>query len=302
MNVSAVKVAAVRAAKVTVLKGKINLPHILVGVGVVGLVGTAVLAAKATRSVDDILIDALGHKANLDEAHESGELVGRSYAKESLYFYARTTGRILRHYGPTILVGTLSVAAIMGSHGIIMKRNTALVASYNAIDQAFGRYRDEVKTELGEDKEREVFERSSHPLMSDEEGTVGNGVRQRSNLGQGSIYAKWFDETSPYFDRNADVNKMFLLVKQQHFNRKLISDGFVFLNDVYEELGIPRTQAGQLVGWVYDPEDPSRDCAIDFGIFDAADNVRDFVNGFEKAVLLDFNVDGQINDLLQDRF
>ena len=302
MNVSAVKVAAVRAAKVTVLKGKINLPHILVGVGVVGLVGTAVLAAKATRSVDDILIDALGHKANLDEAHESGELVGRSYAKESLYFYARTTGRILRHYGPTILVGALSVAAIMGSHGIIMKRNTALVASYNAIDQAFGRYRDEVKTELGEDKERDVFERSSHPLMSDEDGTVGNGVRQRSNLGQGSIYAKWFDETSPYFDRNADVNKMFLLVKQQHFNRKLISDGFVFLNDVYEELGIPRTQAGQLVGWVYDPEDPNRDCAIDFGIFDAADNVRDFVNGFEKAVLLDFNVDGQINDLLQDRF
>ena len=117
-----------------------------------------------------------------------------------------------------------------------------------------------------------------------------------------SIYAKWFDETSAYFDRNADVNKMFLLVKQQHFNRKLISDGFVFLNDVYEELGIPRTQAGQLVGWVYDPEDPNRDCAIDFGIFDAADNVRDFINGFEKAVLLDFNVDGQINDLLQDRF
>ena len=75
MNVSAVKVAAVRAAKVTVLKGKINLPHILVGIGVVGLVGTAVLAAKATRSVDDILIDALGHKANLDDSHESGELV-----------------------------------------------------------------------------------------------------------------------------------------------------------------------------------------------------------------------------------
>ena len=302
MNVSAVKVAAVRAAKVTVLKGKINLPHILVGVGVVGLVGTAVLAAKASRSVDDILIDALGHKANLDDSHESGELVGRAYAKESLYFYARTTGRILRHYGPTILVGTLSVTAILGSHGIIMRRNAALVASYNAIDQAFGRYRDEVKTELGEDKEREVFERSSHPLMSDEDGSVGNGVRQRSNLGQGSIYAKWFDETSPYFDHNADVNKMFLLVKQQHFNRKLISDGFVFLNDVYEELGIPRTQAGQLVGWVYDTEDPNRDCAIDFGIFDAADNVRDFVNGFEKAVLLDFNVDGQINDLLQDRF
>ena len=61
-------------------------------------------------------------------------------------------------------------------------------------------------------------------------------------------------------------------------------------------LGIPKTAAGQIVGWVYDEEHPIGDNFIDFGIYDDKRNeqVRDFVNGRERSILLDFNVDGNI--------
>ena len=71
--------------------------------------------------------------------------------------------------------------------------------------------------------------------------------------------------------------------------------------DVYDMLGIPRTKAGQIVGWLYRPEDPNYkgDNHVDFGIYDYTKEInRDFVNGYERTILLDFNVDGPIYDLI----
>ena len=64
-------------------------------------------------------------------------------------------------------------------------------------------------------------------------------------------------------------------------------------------LGIPKTKAGQVVGWVYDPEHPVGDNYVDFGLFDLdRERVRRFVNGDERNILLDFNVDGNIWELM----
>ena len=76
---------------------------------------------------------------------------------------------------------------------------------------------------------------------------------------------------------------------------KLKNDGFLFLNDVYDSLGIPKTEAGQIVGWIYDENDPERDNCVDFGIYNIHRVAnRDFINGIEPVILLDFNVDGDI--------
>ena len=62
-------------------------------------------------------------------------------------------------------------------------------------------------------------------------------------------------------------------------------------------LGIERTKAGQIVGWVYDEDNPLGDNYVDFGIYDInREKSRDFVNGYERVILLDFNVDGNILD------
>ena len=59
-------------------------------------------------------------------------------------------------------------------------------------------------------------------------------------------------------------------------------------------IGVPRSKAGSVVGWILIGN--VRDNWIDFGIWDDDDNVRDFINGREGSILLDFNVDGVIYD------
>ena len=110
-----------------------------------------------------------------------------------------------------------------------------------------------------------------------------------------SPYSIFFDESNPNWTKDPEYNKTFLLHKQRYANDLLKSKGFLFLNDVLEMIGAERTRAGQVVGWIYDVKNPNGDNYVDFGI----DNVyreanRRFVNGFERSVLLDFNVDGEI--------
>ena len=88
---------------------------------------------------------------------------------------------------------------------------------------------------------------------------------------------------------------MFLKGVQAHCNDRLRAEGMLFLNDVYKELGFEPTKAGQVVGWVYDEHDPDCDNYVDFGIFNLhSQAAHDFVNGYERSILLDFNVDGNI--------
>ena len=94
---------------------------------------------------------------------------------------------------------------------------------------------------------------------------------------------------------------MFLTNQQSHANDLLRANGYLFLNDVYEMLGFQKTRAGQQVGWIYDPDNNSEsDNYVDFGIYDVhKKGSREFVNGYESAIILDFNVDGPIMNKVQ---
>ena len=112
-----------------------------------------------------------------------------------------------------------------------------------------------------------------------------------------SIYARCFDEYNPNWKDNAEWNLDFLRSTQKYLNSKLIRDGYLFLNDVYAELGFDKTDEGQLVGWIYDPDrTDSGDNSVSFGLYDPSKGavLGDFINGHEKSVFLDFNVDGVI--------
>lgn len=111
-----------------------------------------------------------------------------------------------------------------------------------------------------------------------------------------SPYARWFNETCLGWNNIPENNLMFLRYQQNHANDMLKSRGYIFLNEVYDMLGIPRTKAGQVIGWVFDPDNPVGDNYVDFGLFDTRN--EDFVNGYINSVLLDFNVDGAILDQL----
>lgn len=107
-----------------------------------------------------------------------------------------------------------------------------------------------------------------------------------------SDYARYFSEGCIGWGKCPEANLMFLKTQQNYANEKLRVKKHLFLNDVYDMLGIPRSKAGQVVGWIYDEKNPIGDNYIDFGLYGPY-NI-DFINGNSNVALLDFNVDGCI--------
>ena len=112
-----------------------------------------------------------------------------------------------------------------------------------------------------------------------------------------SQYARYFGPDNQNWHNTRDYNLMWLKSIEHLASDKLATQGYIFLNDVYDMLGMERSKAGQLVGWVYDEKNPIGDNYVDFGIYETR-NER-FVNGYYHTALLDFNVDGNILDYLK---
>jgi hypothetical protein len=215
------------------------------------------------------------------------------FQKDRLYIYTRSTVSVCKLYAPALGLGAISVAALTGSHKILSGRNAALTAAYAAVEKGFAEYRGRVVEKYGEDEDREFRHGATDVTFKDEEtGKVRKGRGVDDTL-QPSMYARVFDETNRHFVRNPEYNIFFLRCQQNTANDMLKARGHLFLNEVYDLLGMERSPAGAVVGWV----DGYGDSYVDFGVFDG-NNPRtiDFVNGREGAVWLDFNVDGTIYD------
>lgn len=283
-------------------------PEILIVTGVVGTVTSAVLACKATLKVNDVLSET---KDQLDKIHDcvnNPEMADRysedDAKKDTVIVYVKTAVNFAKLYGPAVAIGALSLSSILASNNILRKRNAALAAAYATVDRSFKEYRNRVIERFGDEVDKQLKYNIKaveiKEKVTDKDGHTKT-VKKTINVidpedpNTYSEYAKFFDVGNPYWEKDAEYNLMFLRAKQSYFNDKLKVDGHVFLNDVYKELGIPTTKAGQVVGWVYDPSNPNIDNYIDFGMYDIhRSTARDFVNGYERTILLDFNVDGNI--------
>jgi hypothetical protein len=267
------------------------------GLGVVGVVGTVVLASRATLKLEEVLTD-IENKKSIAETLRSKKNALYSeedYRKDMVVLRLQMITGVLKLYGPAVLVGALSIAALTGSHVALARRNMALTAAYAAIEKGFKEYRSRVVKEYGEDKDRELRYGSVKKDIVEETATGPKvTTTKRCDPNEVSIYARFFDENNANFQREAVYNRIFLQCQQNYFNDILHSRGHVFLNEVYDALGMDRSRAGAVVGWVLSK---ASDNFVDFGIFNGnSPAVRDFVNGDEGAILLDFNVDGVIYD------
>ena len=131
------------------------------------------------------------------------------------------------------------------------------------------------------------------PVLDDE----GRETKSKTKVKVGggySPYARiWGRDTSNEWDPQPAYNIAKLRSVQEYCTLRLNARGHLFLNEVYDMLGLERTKPGAVVGWVWD----NGDNYVDFGVFsDKSDRIRDFVNGREASILLDFNVDGVIYD------
>lgn len=274
-----------------------NSPRILFGAGITGFVGTTVLACRATLKLDEVLADTRNDlavaKAMDDERYSEDDR-----RRDITIIHTRSVVEIAKLYAPAIGLGVISIAALTKSHQILNQRNAGLAAAYTAVDRAYKEYRQRVINTYGEEADRNFRFETEEVEVEDAKGKKKT-VTRASGTGP-SAYARFFDQTCGDWNPEPEYNLYYLRCQQNYLNDMLRARGHVFLNEVYDRIGVPRSKAGAVVGWVMS-KDGSTDNYIDFGIFNDADNymVREFVNGREGAILLDFNVDGLIYDRIE---
>lgn len=283
-----------------VMKLKKHSPEILVVAGIAGTVVSAVLACKATTKVAEILNETKGTLDTIHDGMETGAINGQEYTtedgkKDTVVVYAQTGMKLAKLYGPAIILGTLSITSILASNNILRKRNVALGAAYAAIDKSFKEYRGRVIERFGEQVDTElkygIKAKKFEEIEVDPETGKEKKVKKTVMVADPNLqsdYAVYFDSKSRNYETNPDYNRMFLKAQQAFANDKLQTRGHLFLNEVLDDLDLPRTPAGQIVGWTKDGPDGY----VNFRIVEVERETED--GRHEPALLLDFNVEGNI--------
>lgn len=276
-------------------------PEILVAVGVVGTVVSAVMACKATTKINTILDET---KEQLDKIHEyaGNPDVAEKYnaedaKKDTAIVYAQTGVKLAKLYAPAVGLGILSISSILASNNILRKRNMAISAALAAATQDFKDYRNRVIERFG----KEVDHQLRYNIKAEEiEETVtdekGKEKKVKKNIEvadpNASGYVKYFTRSNPYWEDDSSYVEMFLRAQQNYANDKLKATGHLTLNDVYDMLGFHDSKAGMVVGWIYDLDHPNGDNYVEFDVKKV--NLPNEQGGYEEAYAIDFNVDGNI--------
>ena len=291
-------------------------PELLVAAGIAGVVVSAVMACKATIKASEVAEEA---KETIDEIHEIEEKgitrAGNPYSvedtkKDLTTTYLQTGVKYAKLYAPSVILGAASITCIVASHRVLKKRNIALAAAYTTLDKSFKEYRGRVMERFGEQVEKEIRynikAKEIKKTVVDETGkkekvkeVVDVPAVDGWDPSQYSPYARRFDETHPNWTKNPEMNRFYLKARQAQANDMLKARGHLFLNEVYDMMGFPRTKAGAVVGWLYDPKRPDLgDSYVDFGMYEIQEG-EDF-DSYAKSYILDFNVVGDITNDIAD--
>ena len=311
------------------LSAKKNAPEILLVTGILAGIATVVVACKETVKAADVVEQFKEDVADTKEAkriHDMGGVIetdngdvirseaadnfdDKAYRVNMFRAYRDLTWGLTKTYAPAIGLGIISLSCILSSHGILKKRELAAVATSTALRQAFDEYRARVRSEIGEDLEKDIYngriERTfMGPATVDKDGNVtDDNVNTYKLATRGSVYSRFYDESVEDWKKDGRLNWESLVSDMKYLNYKLIADGHLFLNDVYKQLGFPITCQGQMAGWLYDPNDPdntlfkfmgmesieiSHDGTILVVPGHIDDDWRALMNDFEKTILIDF--------------
>ena len=286
-------------------------PEILMGLGIAGVITSTVLACRSTLKVQEILDYKEENMNNIKEVLSEGreDYTEEDARKDKTIIMTTTAIRLMKLYVPSVIIGAGSIACLLESHNVMRNRNAGLAAALAATTESFKQYRERVTEKYGDEVDKEM----RYGIKKEKKEKDGKKTKEEIVVGcdekELSGYARYFNENNINWSDDPQFNLMFLRQNQNWANDKLISQGYLYLNDVYEALGFPKSKAGQVVGWVYDPNNNEHgDNYVDFGIYDLnvkgyrnemtndtiAEERQDFINGYKSSILLDFNVDGNI--------
>ena len=276
------------------------------------MVAGGVFACKATVKAEAVIEEknmTLEKINAVKAAVESDEEAYKEYTEETysnedykkdLYItYSTMVKNLVKLYWPALVLGGIGIGSIMHGHNILSKRNLAIAAAYKTVKEGYSEYRKRVIDELGEDADKRfkygVQKKDIEIEQEKDDGTIKKKTIKDVDVLEGySKNAKFFDSASQHWQKSPEYNLLFLRERQEYANHLLQTRGHIFLNEVYDMLDIPRTKEGAVEGWIREGNG-----FVDFGIYELySDATRNFVNGYENVILLDFNVDGNILEMI----
>lgn len=290
-------------------------PEILAAVGTASIVGGTVICVKNTPKAYERTQEIIEDMEDIDETTD--DISDGQQSKISII--RRNAPSYIRWYAPGALLIGGGIACVLGGHILLRRRLAIVTASCEAISLAYATYRGRVIEKYGKEEDialltgGEVIPKNLKIKKKANKGPESGVIAPDDAKEIGSPYVRVFDEWNPNWVDDPATNLLFLKTQEHFANDLLRSRGHLFLNEVFDALGFERTSLGAVTGWILHPEDEHGedvgDNYVDFGIFDeywklfhgelptqTDVNKREFLNGYQPSILLDFNVDGTIFD------
>lgn len=278
-------------------------PTILSVTASAGVIATGYLAWKAGTRFEDVEgRDWDRRKECLRNADTiPDEDVPKIERKNRILFILDT----VRTVAPAAIVGAATITMIYFSNSISKKRLAAMGAAYATLQTAFDGYKRTMVEALGKESVEKILKpkfpnvgKSAEEILSSDNKSDAANVSDAvvNSLKALSPYARIIaEESSTCWDPNEDYTSQNLAAVQLWANRRLERKGHLFLNEIFDQLGLSRTREGAVVGWLKNGEG---DNYVSFGDFDASiyrvpsgDYTR-----VDSNFIVDFNVDGVIWD------
>lgn len=199
-------------------------PEILSGLAIGGVIGTAILAVRATPKAMELL----------EEARK--EDPGKVVLKRQM---AAVTWKC---YVPAGISGVVTIGCIIGATKIGSRRNAALIAGLSLADRAFQDYKEEVKEILGERKELAVREKAAQKAIDEHPPSA------EVFLINGEDQLCYDTLTGRYF--RSDIER--IRRAENEVNSNVIRDMWCSHNEFYNLIGLPDVTAGEELGWNMD--------------------------------------------------
>lgn len=291
MNIAPITRFASRSA----FKIKKNSPQILFYSGIVGTVATTILASRATLKAVPVVERLNAERDELDSFHLEDKIDPDLYTKEVYRQYTQAGVDLTKLYGPVVIVGIGSLFALTKSHQQLTSRNTALTMAYTGLFKTFESYRNRVREQLGEDRDLQFLHGTVQQEIEYADKSGRNRTKSITALDPSSAaaFTYYYDANCPSWHKDPGYNVNYLQGQQDWANILLQKQGHLFLNEVYDLLKIPHTKEGAILGWVFE-DLGNNDTFITFGFHKDGE----FLAGFKRDVMLEFNIHGPIHEVI----
>lgn len=242
-------------------------PSILAGLGAVGVVSTTVMGIAITfKAVEEIQKEV--YRRVTDWTLKTGEEADL-YPIDPVLTTKETIKLVWPLYIPTVGMGIVSIACILGSNSIHQRRTAALVTAYSILGEAAKEYQNKVIEILGEKKEEKL------------RGEIAQDRLNRDPIENKEIIITGLGETDCYDSISAryfksDIETIRKI--QNDFNQALISESYRSLNQFYDALGLEHTSMGDELGW-----------STDFGLMDIKFGAKLSTQG-KPCIVLDYRI------------